>query len=468
MQIKQITANLGKVFRILTEDGDGERSGTVIGRAGLGWNVRFLDGSESSIRTADILGLSENRQDDGGPVQKSAETPPLTEAFIEANLGKLFICRADDEEEEWEGTITGRRHDRPGYWEASDRYGSLRIVAHAAIRRLKDSPASVVAGQPAGTDRPDAVTEAEADQQDLNPQPAATTDPVITGATELPADPQPAADHNEAPVPQTPTGQGNDTVLPAEETSQNGNNREPDESWELPQLAAFINRRLRRTDEDNWWIGKAVDLAHKKHTEERDWLRWLAATGLSKSSAYRYRDLYKGYTLEEIRARGGVGLVKLLEELRPAEHDGTDEAQGRGHSEPYTIFHPPAEEDEDSEDGEEEVAEDGDRRGADDEDQAEEDVAEDGDGAEEDQEDDESDDGEEKPEQEKHKVAKKSEKRKEDAHREEEHQPVTEDERLAFVAFVHAVGGVSRAAYVCQAEIEHYKEVGDQEGTDVT
>ena len=79
----------------------------------------------------------------------------------------------------------------------------------------------------------------------------------------------------------------------------------PDKSWDLPRLGAFIIGGLRRTAEEAHWIGRALDLARKKHTADRDWLVWLREIGISKSSAYRYLEFCTGY----IERRLIIGLV---------------------------------------------------------------------------------------------------------------------------------------------------------------
>ena len=101
-----------------------------------------------------------------------------------------------------------------------------------------------------------------------------------------------------------------------------GNNCEPNETWNLDRLAAFVRRRLRRTAKDAWLIGKALDLAHKQLTEEREWLRWLKKIGMAKSSAYRFLDLSRGYTLEDIQARPRAAVDRLLDELQPDQAAG--------------------------------------------------------------------------------------------------------------------------------------------------
>jgi hypothetical protein len=88
----------------------------------------------------------------------------------------------------------------------------------------------------------------------------------------------------------------------------------PDESWELPDLATFILAKFRRSGEDGWWIGKAIDIAHEKHKVERHWLRWLKedVEGLSKSTAYRYMDIYHTFSLEQVKDKPLGALYKLM------------------------------------------------------------------------------------------------------------------------------------------------------------
>jgi hypothetical protein len=100
------------------------------------------------------------------------------------------------------------------------------------------------------------------------------------------------------------------------ETFPFGNNVEPNETWNLDRLAAFVHRRLRRTAKDAWLIGKALNLAHKQLTEEREWLHWLQKARVSKSAAYRYCKLSTGYTLEEIQACPRAAVDRLLGKLK--------------------------------------------------------------------------------------------------------------------------------------------------------
>jgi hypothetical protein len=105
-------------------------------------------------------------------------------------------------------------------------------------------------------------------------------------------------------------------------SSQFGNNCDPTETWDLNRLAEYIRGCLRRTAEDAWWIGQALELAHPQPADNREWLRWLKDIGISKTSAYRFCDLFRGYTLEEIQTRPGVAVDRLLNELQP-DHYGS-------------------------------------------------------------------------------------------------------------------------------------------------
>ncbi len=88
----------------------------------------------------------------------------------------------------------------------------------------------------------------------------------------------------------------------------------PDESWELPALATFIAGTARRNGLDAWWIGKALRIAQEKHTADRDWLRWLKEDArLSKSTGYRYMDLYDAFNLEQVQDQPLSALYKLME-----------------------------------------------------------------------------------------------------------------------------------------------------------
>ena len=89
----------------------------------------------------------------------------------------------------------------------------------------------------------------------------------------------------------------------------------PDESWELPALAEFIARVVRRNGEDAWWIGMALYIARKKYKQERDWLRWLReeVRVISRSTAYRYLDVCSSFTLDEVKDKPINVLYKLMQ-----------------------------------------------------------------------------------------------------------------------------------------------------------
>ncbi len=103
----------------------------------------------------------------------------------------------------------------------------------------------------------------------------------------------------------------------------------PDESWELPALAEFIARVVRRNGEDAWWIGMALYIARKKYKQERDWLRWLReeVRVISRSTAYRYLDVCSSFTLDEVKDKPINVLYKLMQvedepEALAGEEDG--------------------------------------------------------------------------------------------------------------------------------------------------
>ena len=104
------------------------------------------------------------------------------------------------------------------------------------------------------------------------------------------------------------------------ESSQVGNNSDPDTSWPLDRLEAFIRARLRHTAADAWQIGNALDIAHKQLVEDRKWLRWLQDIGISKSSAHRFRELFNSYSLEEIHARPGIAVCRWLDDPKADDH----------------------------------------------------------------------------------------------------------------------------------------------------
>jgi hypothetical protein len=94
----------------------------------------------------------------------------------------------------------------------------------------------------------------------------------------------------------------------------------PNEKWSLKKLAEFCRLRLRRTAQDAWHIGQALSIARKKEKDERNWLRWLAEEldGLSKSSAYRYIDIFRKRSLEEVKGRA---LSEVHKSLAPTKRE---------------------------------------------------------------------------------------------------------------------------------------------------
>lgn len=90
--------------------------------------------------------------------------------------------------------------------------------------------------------------------------------------------------------------------------------RMPDDTWQLPALAAFITAACRRSAVEAWWIGMALLIARAKHKEERDWLRWLKeeVEGLSKSTSYRYMDVCQTFELAEVEGTTLNVLYKLM------------------------------------------------------------------------------------------------------------------------------------------------------------
>ena len=206
-----------------------------------------------------------------------------------------------------------------------------------------------------------------------------------------------------------------------DETSQLWKNSEPDESWDLGRLANFIRRCLRRTAEDTWWIGRALALARKQLTDERKWLRWLAKLGIGKSSAYRFCTLSRGYTLEQIQARPGVAVDRLLKELKSDEAVGgkkkkTTAGNSTNHSTAKTAARKSADTDSAEENGQEISVENS----------------------------------------------------EEPADREEEQLPITDAEYEAMRNFVQVCGGWTRAEYVLsEYRQEAPSEEDDQAGAEV-
>jgi hypothetical protein len=458
MKAKEIKANYNKVFRIANKDGDGERLGRVIAHHfGSMWKVRFLDGSKDIVMTMDILGLSERQEfddpneaengtvdDEEGP---APEHPLLTEAFIDANIDRPFLFVSEDGE--WEGTITGRCERYPDCWDVRKPDGSLRVVTRKEIVALKDSAAPETLAPPAGTG---------GDEKAWLPPANLPTDEADAGRSESAvAEPVAGEDY---------TGGGQSDTDPEAETNNSshlGNNEpvrgndEPDESWALPELAQFITRRLCRTLEDTWWIGKALAIANKRHTENRDWLRWLKAIGISKSSAYRYMDLCDGYTLDEIKARPGASVSRLLDEL----HDTADV--------------------DDEEEDNDACDEDGEERYEDSDEDADEDHScdDDGDGDADEEDEDGDEDSAENGQAEDHDDDEGAEEKQPptlngvptESHNEapalpEVQPPITHDEFAALEAFVQAVGGWSRAGYVLREGHRQAEDMKDDVAQD--
>jgi hypothetical protein len=94
----------------------------------------------------------------------------------------------------------------------------------------------------------------------------------------------------------------------------------PNAKWSLEQLADYIKSALKRSAEDAWRIGEALAVAHKKHKEKRDWLRWLREeTGLKRMTAYRYLDLHTFFKLKEVEAKPLTALYRFIEGKRREE-----------------------------------------------------------------------------------------------------------------------------------------------------
>ena len=101
------------------------------------------------------------------------------------------------------------------------------------------------------------------------------------------------------------------------------NTETPNDKWTLKQLAKFCVLTLRRTATDAWHIGHALSIARDKQKDERNWLRWLAEEvgGMSKSSAYRYMDIFKKQSLNDVQGRT---LGEVYEALAPAEEPSAE------------------------------------------------------------------------------------------------------------------------------------------------
>ncbi len=109
----------------------------------------------------------------------------------------------------------------------------------------------------------------------------------------------------------------------------------PEDSWELPALAAFITCTVRRSGLDAWWIGKALSIARKKHTRDRDWLQWLRddVPGISKSTAYRYIDVYESFSADQVQDKPLSVLYKLMK-LQNEEEEEEPTGKGEVQDEP--------------------------------------------------------------------------------------------------------------------------------------
>ena len=205
----------------------------------------------------------------------------------------------------------------------------------------------------------------------------------------------------------------------------------------MPELATFIVTSIRRTAIDAWWIGKALDIARAKHKQERKWLTWLETDvlGLSKSTAYRYMALCTTFTLEKVQTTPLSALYKLME---GAKDDDTGENDAKDGAEP--------EEATDGAAGEE--LEDAGAEPADDADDQQPAIA--------------------------GRIASrasapagKQDRDRDDAAEQqppEPQPPVTATEIDALTVFVEAVGGLTRAQYVCEEGIKQLQELKDENG----
>ena len=198
----------------------------------------------------------------------------------------------------------------------------------------------------------------------------------------------------------------------------------PDATWQLPALAAFIVAVCRRTEVDAWWIGRALSLARLQHKKKRDWLCWLReeVKGLSQSTAYRYMDICATFSLEQVENTP----FKVLHELMKKHDDNPEEPANDGDN----------------------IDVSGDTEGND--------ASDDGDQQQpivagkignassdtDDQDTEKADDDQEPP------VAPQS--------------PITTNEFDLLVAFVEAVGSLSRAEHVFQAGIKQLREIKDE------
>jgi len=201
----------------------------------------------------------------------------------------------------------------------------------------------------------------------------------------------------------------------------------PDKSWTLPQLATFVSSTVRRTGEDAWWIAEALEIARVLHKQDRDWLRWLRedVEGLSKSTAYRYLDIRRSFSLEEVRNQPLNVIYKLM---AVREDDDLEEQASDG-------------DDVDVADDTDEVLRDS---------QPEEQIIAGRIGGKASQSASERDtdiDGHDNPKS----IAPPQ-------------PPVTADEIDALTTFLEAVGGLARAEYVFRAGIEQLRELKNEEG----
>jgi len=70
----------------------------------------------------------------------------------------------------------------------------------------------------------------------------------------------------------------------------------PTDSWNLEELAEFVIFNIRKTATLVWQIGKALSIAQARLTKTGGFLKWLRGVGITKSTAYRYLDIYNAYT----------------------------------------------------------------------------------------------------------------------------------------------------------------------------
>ncbi len=114
----------------------------------------------------------------------------------------------------------------------------------------------------------------------------------------------------------------------------------PDDSWDLPVLAEFIAHTARRNGRDAWVIGKALYIARAKHTRDRDWLQWLRkdVPEISKSTAYRYIDVHKSFSWEQVHDTPLSVLYQLMklqdDDEEPEEEEEVPTGNGEVQDEP--------------------------------------------------------------------------------------------------------------------------------------